>query len=205
MAAVPSIKGAAFSFVVEKTLKLVSTGAISRAELARRLTPAGLAVIDRPIVVIQWYDICLYTRIMELLRDTAGEGRNEYLVRHGEEAAERLLQKGLYQQMEYLKRMDFGKESDPSTRYLAFGRDLRLLISLGPSLFNFGHQEVKNDPQHEDRYMLEISEASAFPEVFCWSTQGFNNRMAAVHDTPDLWRWERPRIDLVRYRMTRSV
>ena len=143
--------------------------------------------------------------MMELLGDTVGEGRNEYLVRHGEEAAERLLQKGLHQQMEHLKRMDFGSESDPSARYQAFGRDLRLLISLGPSLFNFGHQAVKNDPQHEDRYMLEISEASAYPEVLCWSTQGFNNRMAAVHDTPDLWRWEHPRIDLVRYRMTRSV
>ena len=33
--AVPSIKGAAFAFVVEKVLRLVTSGEISRSELAR--------------------------------------------------------------------------------------------------------------------------------------------------------------------------
>jgi hypothetical protein len=201
----PSIKGAVFAYVVEKVLKLHSAGDVSRNELARRLPPGGLAVLDGPIVVIAWYDIRIYTGLMELLRDVAGNGRNEYLVRHGCESAERLLQKGLYQQMEYLKRMEFGREADPGARRQAFGRDLRLLISLGPSILNFGHQQVKVDPEHVDRYTLEISDAGAYPEVLCWTTQGFNNRMAAAHETPDLWRWERPRADLVRYRMTRSL
>jgi hypothetical protein len=201
----PSIKGAVFAFVVEKVLKLLSAGEVSRDELARRLPPDGLAVLARPIVVIAWYDIRIYAGLMELLRDVAGRGRNEYLVRHGSDAAERLLQKGLYQQMEYLKRMELGRETDPSTRYQAFGRDLRLLISMGPSILNFGHQQVKHDPDYADRYMLEISDAGAYPEVLCWTTQGFNNRMAAAHDSPDLWRWERPRSDLIRYRMTRAL
>jgi hypothetical protein len=202
---IPSIKGAAFGLVVEKTQKLIAEGEISRDEIARRLPPGGLEVLDRPIVVISWYDIRIYTRLMELLRDVAGHGKNDYLVQHGYESAERLLQKGLYQQMEYLKRMDFGKESDPRARSQAFGRDLRLLTSMGPSILNFGHGQVKVDPDFPDRYVLEISGASDYPEVLCWTTQGFNNRMAAVHKTPDLWRWERPRPDLVRYRMTRSL
>ena len=205
MALIPSIKGSAFAFVVEKVLKLLSAGEISRNELARRLPPGGLAVVDQPIMVIEWYDIRVYARLMELLRDVAGQGKNDYLVSHGGEAAERLLQKGLYQQMEYLKRMELGRETDPRARYQAFGRDLRLLVSLGPSILNFGHQQVKDDPEYADRYMLEISDASSYPEVLCWSTQGFNNRMAAAHDTPDLWRWERQRLDLIRYRMTRSL
>jgi len=202
---VPSIKGAAFAFVVEKISKLLSSGEISRDDLARHLPPGGLEVLDRPIVLISWYDIRIYVGLMELLRDVEGDGKNEYLVRHGSESAERLLQKGFYQQMEYLKRMEFGKEPDAWVRSQAFGRDLRLLISLGPSILNFGHQQVKQDPDYPDRFILEISDASAYPEVLCWTTQGFNNRMAAVHDTPDLWRWERPRFDLVRYRMTRSL
>jgi len=205
MAAVPSIKGAAFAFVVEKVLKLLSGGEVSRDELARRLPSGGLEALDRPIILVSWYDIRIYTALMELLRDVVGEGENEYLVRHGGEAAERLLQRGFYQQMEYLKRMTLEEETDPHARYQAFGHDLRLLISIGPSILNFGHQEVRGDPEYADRYMLEISDASAYPEVLCWSTQGFNNRMAAVHDSPDLWRWERPRQDLIRYRMTRSV
>jgi hypothetical protein len=202
---VPSIKGAVFAFVVEKIQKLLAAGEVSRHELARRLPSGGLEVLDRPIVVIAWYDIRIYAALMELLKDVAGGGKNDYLVRHGSDAAERLLQKGFYQQMEYLKRMEFGREKDPLVRYQAFGRDLRLLISLGPSILNFAHQQVKHDHEHPDRYMLEISDAAAYPEVLCWTTQGFNNRMAAAHDTPDLWRWERPRPDLVRYRMTRSL
>jgi hypothetical protein len=204
MAVVPSIKGAAFAFVVEKISKLLSSGQISRDELEERLPAGGLDAVERPVVVVSWYDIRIYTALMEVLKDIVGEGKNEYLVRHGAEAADRLLQKGIYQQMEYLKRMKLGKETDPAARYQAFGSDLRLLISLGPSIFNFGHQEVRDDPEHADRYMLEISEATAFSEVLCWSIQGFNNRMAAAHDAPDLWRWERPRMDLIRYRMTRS-
>jgi hypothetical protein len=202
---VPSIKGSAFSFVVERTLKLVSAGEVSRKELARRLPPDSLSIIDQPIHAIEWYDIRIYAQLMELLRDVAGGGQNEYLIRHGEYAAERLLQKGLYQQMEYLKRLQLGKATDAKGRYEAFGRDLRLLVTITPSILNFGHQEVKGDPEHADRYMLETSDATAYPEVLCWTTQGFNNRMAAAHDSPDLWCWERPRLDLVRFRMTRSL
>lgn len=203
MSSVPSIKGSAFSFVVEKILKLVSVGEISRNELARRLSPDSFSILDQPIHVIEWYDIRIYAQLMEFLRDVAG-GDNEYLIRHGEQAAERLLQKGLYQQMEYLKRMQLGKETDPKSRYEAFGRDLRLLVTITPSILNFGRQQVKDDPDHGDRYILETSDASAYPEVLCWTTQGFNNRMAASHDSPDLWRWERPRLDLVRLKMTHS-
>ena len=107
--------------------------------------------------------------------------------------------------MEYLKRLQLGKAADAKGRYEAFGRDLRLLVTITPSILNFGHQQVKNDPEYADRYMLETSDATAYPEVLCWTTQGFNNRMAAAHDSPDLWLWERPRLDLVRFRMTRSL
>jgi len=202
---VPSIKGSAFSFVVEKTLKLVSAGEISQNELARHLPPNSLSILDQPIRVSEWYDIRIYAQLMEFLRDVAGGGDNEYLIRHGEHAAERLLQKGLYQQLEYLKRLQSGKETDAKGRYEAFGRDLRLLVTITPSILNFGYQQVKGDPEHGDRYMLETSDATAYPEVLCWTTQGFNNRMAATHDSPDLWCWERPRLDLVRFRMTRSL
>ena len=61
------------------------------------------------------------------------------------------------------------------------------------------------DPDHELRYIIQYPDAEAFPEVLCWTTLGFTNRMAAEHGNPDLWYWERPRPDLVWYRMNRSV
>jgi hypothetical protein len=53
--------------------------------------------------------------------------------------------------------------------------------------------------------MLQRADAREFPEVLCWTTQGFSNRMAEEHGAPDLWRWERPAPDVVRYRMNREV
>ncbi len=100
--------------------------------------------------------------------------------------------------------MQLGAESNAHTRYLLFGRDLRLLDTLSASIYNFGRWQAKLDPEHEDRSILEISEASAFPDALCWTTEGFINRMATQHDEPD-WRWGRARLDLIGYRMTRSV
>ena len=45
----------------------------------------------------------------------------------------------------------------------------------------------------------------ASPEALCWRSDGFVNQMAAIHGDEDLWRWERPRQDLVLFRMTRSL
>ena len=90
-------------------------------------------------------------------------------------------------------------------RYLAFGRDLRLLVTLNDNVLNFSRGQVQQDPEHDDRWMLVTADAAAYPEVLCWTTQGFSNRMAEEHNSPDLWRWERPSLDLVRFRMTRPL
>ena len=53
--------------------------------------------------------------------------------------------------------------------------------------------------------MIETTDANPFPEVFCWTTEGFIDRMAAQHGAPDLWRWERARPDQIVFHMTRSL
>jgi hypothetical protein len=200
-----SIKGSVLSGHVEELLKQVAAGAIPRAELVRRLRPEDMVLLERPIQSGAWYDIRSYARILELMRDTLGNGRNQYLSDRGALTAERLIQMGIYQQMEYLKRMRLGELKSAEERYLAFGRDLRLLASITGSLLNFGSQQVKEDPEHADRYVLEISDCQAYPDVLGWGTQGFNNRMAAEHGHPDLWRYERLGPDRVRQRMTHSL
>jgi hypothetical protein len=205
MAVVPSIKGSIFVRAVEDVLKLVSAGQLSQVELRRRLTPGDLQILDEPILGSEWYDVQVYGRLVELLRDVEGGGQNEYLRKRGVRSAEALIQAGLYQQMEYLNRTQLARQSDPESRFRAFGRDLRLLTSLQGSILNFTRQTPQVDPEHSDRYLLEFSEAIAYPEVLCWTTEGFINRMAAQHDSPDLWRWERPRPDVILYRMRRSL
>ena len=205
MPIVPSIKGSVFVRAVEDISKLVSAGSLSRGELERRLPPTDVLLLNQPVIPSSWYDVQAYGRLLELLRDVEGEGRKEYLRERGARSAELLLQAGLYQQMEYLNRTQVAQQKDARARFLAFGRDLRLLTTIHGSILNFGRQLVKDDPQHTDRYVLEYVEVAPYPEALCWTTDGFVNRMATQHGEPDLWSWERRVPDLILYRMTRSI
>jgi hypothetical protein len=205
MSQVPSIKGSLFSHCVEKLVKLLSSGKISQEELARRLEPGDIEILQGPIHATKWYDIRVYERMMLLNRDVDGHGSNECLVRWGAMSADHLLKSGVYQQLDYARRMQLSKEGGAQARFLAFGRDLRLMASSTSSFLNFVHIEVKIDPEQDRRYMLEYSNAAAYPDVLCWTNLGFINRLAAEHGEPDLWKWERPSPDRVVYRMTRSI
>jgi hypothetical protein len=205
MAAVPSVKGSVFVNVVEDVGKLISAGELSRAETKRWLAPEDLGLLDEQIFVSHWYDIRVYVRMNELLRDVVGGGSNEFLRERGRETARRLLEAGLYAQLQYLHRAGVAQETDAAARYEAFGRDLRLLSTLSGSIFNFTRWTPLPDPEREGRYRIEVSEAREFPDVVCWRSDGFVNEMASQHGDSDLWSWERPTPDLVLFRMTRAI
>lgn len=199
----PSIKGSIFALAVQDLGKLVESGQVSREELERKLEPGDARYLDEAISVSGWYDVRAYGRLLELLKELEGDGDDEYLRRRGARSARVLLERGLYQQLEYLGRMQVAAVEDPEARFRAFGRDLRLLLSM--QLHNFGSRSIETDPEHPDRYVMEFADAEAYPEALCWTTEGFINAMAKQHDAPDLWYWERPRPDLVRFKMKRSV
>lgn len=199
----PSIKGSIFALAIQDLLKLVESGQVSRDELERNLEPGDARYLSEPIGVSGWYDVRAYGRVLELLRDLEGNGENEYLRQRGARSAQTLLERGLYQQLEYLDRMQIKAANDPDARFRAFGRDLKLLLSM--QLHNFGTRSVEVDPDHPHRYIIEFGDAEAYPEALCWTTDGFINAMAKQHDAVDLWYWERPRPDLVRFKMKRSV
>jgi hypothetical protein len=202
---VPSIKGGVFSLAIEDLSKLVADETISRDEVARRLEPGDLEYLDEEIRLTGWYDIRAYARIVELLKELEGGGSNEYLRMRGARSAEHLLQAGLYQQLEYLKRTQLEQENDPRARFLAFGRDLRLLATMSGTVLSFTSWKSKPDPAYDDRYVIEVSDANDFPETLCWTSDGFINQMATRHGEPALWGWDRPRRDFVIYRMLRPV
>jgi hypothetical protein len=205
MGAIPSIKGSVFASVVEDVRKLIERGGVSRDEAARRLTPADLRLLETEIYVSHWYDIRAYARLSELLRDTEGEGDSEFLRQKGRETAKRLLEAGLYAQLEYLQRAGVSKAKDTAARFEAFGRDLRLLTTLSGSILNFSRWMPLPDPVQKGRYLIQVSDAKDMPEALCWRSDGFVNEMATQHGDKDLWTWERQRADLVVFRMTRSL
>ena len=205
MSSVPSIKGSVFSGVVEDVNKLLQSGLASRREAKRWLQPEDFALLDVPVVITRWYDIRSYARMNELLRDVEGGGSNQYLRTLGRQTANRLLEAGLYSQLEYLNRTEVSKVGDGPMRFAAFGRDLRLLTTISASILNFSRWTSQPDPDCAARYLIEVTEARDFPEVLAWRSDGFVNQMATVHGDPDLWSWARVGADRIVFRMIRDV
>jgi hypothetical protein len=201
----PSIKGSVFAGVVEDMNKLLTSGGITKPELARRLPTEDILLLGETIGAASWYDIRAYTRMNELMRDVDGGGSNDYLRQRGRQTARRLLEAGFYAQLEYLQRTEVRRTAGVRARFEAFGRDLRKLSTISASILNFSRWTSKPDPGHEGSYMIEVSEAKDFPEVLAWRSEGFVNEMATQHGDPDLWSWERVKPDLLVFRMLRPV
>lgn len=203
--AVPSIKGSVFSTVVEDVSKLIEQRDLPDPEIDRWLQPADRKLLSVPISVSSWYDIRVYTRMNLMLRDLAADGDDAYLRERGRETARRLLESGLYAQLEFLHRTEVARTAGAQARTEAFGRDLRKLTTISSSILNFSRWTVEPDPDHEGRYLILVAEAEDFPEVLAWRSDGFVNEMARTHGSADLWTWSRPTSDRIVYRMQRDV
>jgi hypothetical protein len=203
VSATPSIKGSAFLKVVEDVAKLVDGPELSRSEAARWLEPDDFELLQGEVVISRWYDIRCYSRMSRLLLEVEGRGDREYLRNRGRQTARRLLEAGLYRQLEYLQRTEASQAQSDSERFAAFGRDLRILTTMSASILNFSRWGVRPDPEHDRRYWMEVTEARDFPEVLCWTSDGLVNEMASLHRRGgDLWVWSREGPDRIVFRMT---
>jgi hypothetical protein len=205
MAAVPSIKGSVFSTIVEDVRKALNGAGLSRSDATKWLEPTDLVLLDQAITIAGWYDIRSYDRMNALLLELVGGGSHEFFREQGRNTAKRLLDGGLYAQLEYLQRTQASKATEPKTRFEAFGRDLRLLTSLSASILNFSRWSTRPDPESEQRYRIDVTEAAAMPDSLCWRSEGFINGMAAVRGGKNLWSWDRAAPDHIKFHMVRAI
>ena len=203
--AIPSVKGSVFEVAVQDVRKLLESGTLSREQAGRWLESDDFDQLDEAVVVSGWYDIRSYDRMNQLLLEALGHGNDEFLREAGRQTARNLLDGGFYAQMEYLQRAEVKTKISAVERFEAFGRDLVLLSTLSSSIFNFTTWTSKPDLEHEGRYVIEVSDAADFPETCALRAYGFINEMATEHGEPDLWRWSRPRPDLIVFEMVRQV
>jgi hypothetical protein len=204
--AVPSIKGRILAGTLEDVSKAVVEGRLKSAELVRWLEPADLALLEKPISMGDWYDIRIYARACDLLRDVEGDGRDEYLEARGFRTGERLLEAGLYAQLEYVSRMKIAGMSEPVERFQAFGRDLKILTTISSSIVNFSKWSSRPDEDHELRYRIDVTDAVDFPDVLGWTSLGFVNCVAKAGGGGNgVWRWERIDSANLAFRMNRPL
>jgi len=198
----PCVRGSLFHREVETVLDLVGSGQLSRSELEAALTADELKLVDDAgVATSQWYDIATVDKVMTLTASKSGLTLPEFCRMRGAKAAESLCKSGLYQQLEYLDRLQVSKASDPDSRVRAFGHDLRLLVSLSKNMFNFTEWSVRKDPDAPRRFQIEISQASDFGDIEANCTDGFINWAASKREQSRVWVWSRPVPDVVLFRM----
>jgi hypothetical protein len=203
----PSIKGTLFAGVVEDLDRALEQGTLSRADLEAALEAEDLALIQEKVVPTGWYDIHSYHRIVALLCEAEGDNVEVYWHHRGVRAADRLVDAGIYQQMDYLGRMLASSEKDPTARFHALKKDLRLLLSIHSSVLNFGTWKIEVDPDHDDRYRVEIHDVEGIPDGIFRACAGTFNQLSTKTNSRTVHGWEfaRPTPGLVLIRMTEAV
>ncbi len=167
----PSIKGAAFVSVVEDVAKAIDAGHLDRSELERKLTPRVLELLDETIQTALWYPVDAYRELTELLVASVGGGDLRYMFERGVATAERMIEAGLYRQMQFANEQAGGaRENCEATA--------RLIVTIAPAMFNFTKWSIETNPDVNDGFTVRIVEAQDFPEVLQHSAAGFSHTVA---------------------------
>lgn len=203
----PSIKGSILRGVVEEIGQLRERGVLDEARLEAGLEAADLGLLDQKILDASWYPLDSYGRMLELLCRHVGGGRPSYFVERGAANARRLMDAGMYSQLDLLGR--WHRESQEATaadvqRLVADYRSkLKLVVSLAGAIYNTGRWTVADDPDHPQRVRIEITEAEAYTEGMRLAIEGFLNECArTVRDRiGELYRTERVAPGTIRIRM----
>lgn len=165
---VGGVKGTALESVVADVNRLVETGVISRADLDVRLDAEDLELLEQKLLPSAWYSLGSYGRLTQLLFETEGRRRIEYLVERGRRAAERIRNAGLYAQFT----ADRDRWGD---------RIGAMLVTLGPAMYRdteWSYRLLAGGGGM--RFEIEVSVPADFPDVCRHATQGFVE-YTAVH------------------------
>jgi len=207
----PSIKGSVFKGVIDDLARLQAEGRLSQDQVDAQLAIEDLALLEGEINPAAWYPMESYARLMELLGEIEGAGKDAYFVERGRATARRLMESGLYQQLAFLSRWEemtgSSGDSGQSVLIAAYARNLRMVSSLASAIYNVGKWAVEPDPEHAGRLCLAVREARAYSEPMRLAIEGFLDECARAtrDDLAHLHISERPSPDLILFRMTRDI
>lgn len=208
----PSIRGSIFRGVVEDLLRQVEAGRIPRDELETFLDAGDLEILHGKILDGLWYPTATYSRLLELLCRTVGGGRRIFYAERGAANAQRLMDHGLYAELDLLERLPEVVRAEAGSDRIervteAFGAKLAHIVGLANTIYNVGRWSVVPDPDApRTRLCIEIEEAESYTDPMRLAIEGFFNQ--CVRSVPGrepiarLFRSERLDDDHIRIRMT---
>ena len=160
----PSVKGTIFQAVVDELNDYLRQGIIQSEELAARWKPDDLAYLDREIAIASWYPIDTYGRYLRFLCNRFGGGHREYLMEGGRQSARRVIEMGVYGQLD-----DRTERWDKKVG--------RVLVTLGGSFYNFGRW-VWEAFENDAGFRIEVQGVAAMPEEAAARAHGFVEQLA---------------------------
>lgn len=206
-----SVKGTIVEAVVEELVRLRDADRVTGEELEVRLEPEDCALFEGKINAAGWYPMATYTRFLELLGDIEAGGAPAYFIERGRANARRLMDSGLYQQLGFLERWQEsvrGGAVEESAMIPSYAAKLKLVVTLATSLYNVGQWVVERDEDNPGRIWIAVHEAGDYSEPMRLAAEGFLNECARERGRvqgADLYASERPRPDLILFRMNRDI
>jgi hypothetical protein len=187
----PSVKGSILAVALAQLFQLVERGKIDLREVEDTLGREWLqAAQGGRIAPSAWYPVDFYDRVLTLMMNRAGDGRSEYLVELGRQAAAALASQGIYKQMG----RKAGDEVDE--------RFVRQLLTLAKALYSFTHWELESFDADAGAFVIRISQADRYPESLRWRNCGFLEAMTSqAIERPCTLTPERPSPDCIRFRV----
>ncbi|HKE10100.1 MAG TPA: hypothetical protein VKE73_00875 [Myxococcota bacterium] len=182
------MKGSLMLGVVVMVRRHRKQGLVSPGQLAARLSPGALRMLEEKVDIGRWYPIQLFGELLDLDWEVGGQRDPKYMREEGEQAAERLFRSGIYQQLNYAERVERVRARE------ALIRQARLITTITGTLYNFLEFKVRLDGNELE---VHYGNAEAFSEALRFTTEGFMNQINRRQRSSAQWSSKRVRPDLV--------
>jgi YD repeat-containing protein len=188
----PSVKGSLLLNCAVAMRRHRDAGRVSEDELAARLGAAALELLDQKIDISRWYPIDAFCEMVDMDWEISAGRNPDYARRMGKDSAARFFHSGIYQQLDYAKRVTRVESRS------ALVRQSRLITTVTNALYNFMEIEVRVEG---DCLVISFENAAAFSEALRYTTEGFMDEINRQQGSARRWSSERVRPDRVRFEL----
>lgn len=173
MPAEPSIKGAAIAKLIADVQACLSRSEDDRSRLEARLSPETVRMLEGKVEIGSWYPVGMYNELTDLIWQEEGGGSFDYLRQRGEKMMKRLMEEGLYQQLDFLDRIERGVQEKITRDDVQ--RTCRLIGSVSGAIRNFGKDTWAWDPDNPGFMVHHLHDALHFSEMLRLVSEGSEN------------------------------
>lgn len=188
----PSVRGSLFVTGVVAVRRHREAGLVAEEQLAARLGPVALEMLDEKIDVGRWYPIAPFCEMVDVDWDVAGAREPDYMREMGRTTASRFFETGIYPQLGYSRRSQRTRSRD------ALLRRAKLVTTVAETLYSFIETEVEIA---RERLTIAYGNAELFSEALRYTTEGFMNEVNRRQGASRSWTSERVAPDRVCFRL----